>query len=172
MKLPSHKKHLSDKPKNPVGFAVIVTSDSRTKRTDESGQIIMRLLVRAGHECLGYKMISNNQRLINQSLRQFLRQAGIQIVITSGGTGCGKKDLIVESVSSLIVKELPGFGELFRMLSYREIGSAALMSRAFLGITRAGKIVCCLPGSPHAVKLALNKLLLPELVHLVWEINR
>lgn len=172
MKLPPHKKCLPAKLLRPIGFAVIITSDSRTKRTDESGRLIMRFLVRAGHECLGYKMVPNNRRLIRHSLRQFLKQSGVQLVITSGGTGCGKKDLTVESIRSLIDKELSGFGELFRILSYKEIGSAALMSRALLGVTQTGKIVCCLPGSPHAVKLALRKLLLPELVHLVWEINR
>ena len=94
------------------------------------------------------------------------------VVITSGGTGCGKKDVTIDAVNGLINRKLEGFGELFRLLSFGEIGASAMMSRAMLGITKDSKIICALPGSPNAVSMALNKLLLPELAHICWELNR
>lgn len=181
MKIPEHKKDLLHRKIGPVKFAVIITSDTRTTTTDQSGKEIINLLTRKGHSCIGYQMVKNNLLLIRRVVRQFLTHPRLQLIITSGGTGCGKKDLTIEAVTPFLEKKLDGFGEFFRALSLKEIGTAAMMSRALLGITQPvpdrnrsgkGKIICCLPGSAHAVKLALTKLLLPELSHLIWEVNR
>lgn len=172
LKLTPHKKHLSHHKIKPVGFVVITTSNTRTLKTDQTGQLIIQLLSRAGHKLQKYLILKNNPNQIRREVRKLLRNQRIQLIITSGGTGCGRKDLTVEAISPLLAKRLDGFGELFRLLSYREIGSAALMSRALLGLTATGKIICSLPGSTNAARLALKQLLLPELNHLIWEAHR
>lgn len=169
MNLTAHKKQL---PHQPMVFnvAIIITSDTRTAKTDRTGDILAGILQRAGHKCVTRKIIRNNLALIRSEVKKALKAA--DLVITSGGTGCGKKDLTIEAVNGLISRRLEGFGELFRLLSFGEIGSSAMMSRAMLGITKDNKIICALPGSPNAVSMALNKLLLPELAHICWELNR
>lgn len=170
MRLTAHKKYLTHHHSGPVRFALLITSDSRTPKTDLTGKTIIKLM--RWHHCLSHQIVKNNPAVIRKKVKSLLADARIQLVITSGGTGCGKRDLTIEAVSPLVNRILEGFGELFRMLSYREIGSSAMMSRAMLGITRNNKIIVSLPGSPDAVRLALTKLLLPELEHLLWEIRR
>ena len=170
MKLPEHKKHLNHHKLSPINYALLITSDSRTPKTDITGKTIIKLLKQ--HHCLHREIVKNNLLLIRKKARLLLAHPKIQLIITSGGTGCSKRDISIEAVSQLIEKRLEGFGELFRILSYKEIGSSAFMSRTILGVTKNGKIICSLPGSVNAVKLALTKLLLPELNHLLWEISR
>ncbi|MEW6025741.1 MAG: molybdenum cofactor biosynthesis protein B [Planctomycetota bacterium] len=169
MQQTAHKKHLASATLS-LNVAVIITSDTRNEKTDKTGNVIAGILQNAGHKCVLRKIVKNNLALIRAEVKKALKAA--DIVITSGGTGIGKKDVTLDAVSALIARKLEGFGELFRLLSFGEIGSTAIMSRALLGVTRDGKIICTLPGSPNAVALALNKLLLPELAHICWELNR
>ena len=153
-----------------LNIAVIITSDTRTDKTDKTGNVLTDILHHAGHKCVARKIVRNNLVLIRAEVKKALKTA--DIVITSGGTGCGRKDITIDAVNGLITRKLEGFGEIFRLLSFGEIGSSAIMSRALLGITKDNKIICALPGSPNAVSMALNKLLLPELAHICWELNR
>lgn len=165
----THQKHAAQQALA-LNIAVIITSDTRTDKTDKTGDVITGILQHAGHKCVLRKIVKNNLNLIRAEVKKALKAA--DIVITSGGTGCGKKDVTIDAANGLIDRKLEGFGELFRLLSFGEIGASAMMSRALLGITKDGKIICCLPGSPNAVSMALNKLLLPELAHICWELNR
>jgi molybdenum cofactor biosynthesis protein B len=144
-------------------LAIITASDSRTAQNDESGGIIREMLEQAGHTIASYEVLPDTPERIRAAINQHLPR--IDGVIITGGTGIAARDLTVEAVRPLLDKELEGFGELFRMLSYQEIGSAALMSRALAGVA-SGKIVVALPGSPKACRLALEKLLIPELGHI------
>ena len=164
MGAPDHR--ASARSVGPVACSVLTVSDSRTEASDESGRLIQRLVAEAGHRVAGYELIRNEPRQIEASVRRFLDDPS-QCLIVTGGTGAGRRDITVETVTPLLEKILPGFGELFRWLSYQEIGTAAMLSRALLGIA-GGKPICCLPGSAAAVTLGLEKLLLPELAHLVW----
>jgi molybdenum cofactor biosynthesis protein B len=153
-----------------VAYAVLTVSDSRTEATDESGQLARSLFDGAGHALADYELIRNTPQAIQAALRRFLLGPAACLV-TTGGTGAGRRDLTIETVTPFVEKVLPGFGELFRQLSYAEIGGAAMLSRALCGVSR-GKVICCLPGSEAAVRLGLSKLLLPELPHLVWVASR
>lgn len=150
----------------PVAYAVLTVSDSRTEATDDSGRLIQDLCNEAGHRLVDYEVVRNEPWRIQAAVRRFLQGPG-QCLIVTGGTGVGARDLTVETVTPLLDKVLPGFGELFRWLSYGEIGSAAVLSRALCGVSR-GRVICCLPGSEAAVRLGLSKVLLPELSHLIW----
>ena len=156
-----------------LGFAVITVSSSRStaleaqkKVIDESGDFIAELLKASGHVVFMRELVSDNRRLIVAAIKKALQSDYVDAVITCGGTGISPADITVESVYPLLDKDLPGFGELFRSLSYEEIGSGALMSRAIAGVA-FGKAIFCLPGSPQAVKLCLERLILPEVGHIV-----
>jgi molybdenum cofactor biosynthesis protein B len=142
---------------------VLTASDSRTPETDESGRIIRDLLSAAGHRVDYYELLPDDPALIRQALLQRLQD--LDAIIVNGGTGIAARDSTIEAIRVLLDKELEGFGELFRYLSYQQIGSAAFLSRALAGIA-AGKIVVSLPGSPDACRLAMEKLLIPELGHI------
>lgn len=144
--------------------AVITTSDSRTERTDESGRVATELLTRAGHRVASRDLIPNSLAKIRAAIRRRLRTC--DLVLVTGGTGAGPRDVSIQAATPLFDRELPGFGELFRMLSWDQVGSAAMLSRASLGLVK-GRAVCVTPGSPKAVRLALEKLLIPELAHLL-----
>lgn len=144
-------------------MGVITASDTRTEADDESGKLIRESLVAAGHQVIHYEILPDDPKGIGDAIRAAL--PGLDGVIINGGTGVAARDSTFEAVRGLLDKELEGFGELFRMLSYQEIGSAAFLSRALAGVS-AGKIVISLPGSPAACRLALDKLLLPELGHI------
>jgi len=154
-----------------ANFAVLTISDTRTKKTDESGKIATELIIKKEHQVFAYKIIRNDKSLIQTNVKEILQNPKINVIVTIGGTGISKKDITVESISELLDKKIEGFGELFRNLSYQEIGEAAIISRATAG-TINGKLVFCLPGSKNAVKLALNKLILPGLGHIIKEANR
>ena len=144
--------------------AVITTSDTRTERTDLSGQVASELLTKAGHRVLSRDLVPNEIAEIRTAIRRRLKTS--DLVLVTGGTGAGPRDVSIQAAHALFDRELPGFGELFRMLSWNEVGSAAMLSRATLGLVK-GRAVCVTPGSPKAVKIALEKLLIPELAHLL-----
>jgi len=152
-------------------FAVLTISDTRDEKTDESGEIAKELISNKGHQILAYRIIGNNKSLIQNTVKEILQNPNANVIVTIGGTGISKRDLTAESMSELLDKKMEGFGELFRRLSYEEVGEAAMISRATAG-TINGKLVFCLPGSKNAVKLALNKLILPGLGHVIKEANR
>lgn len=143
--------------------AVITASDSRTPETDESGGVIKSMLERAGHTIAHYEVIPDSPDLIRQAVTD--RLSGVDAIIINGGTGITTRDVTIEAIRPLLSRELEGFGELFRMLSYQEVGSAAFLSRALAGVSHR-KIVVALPGSPEACRLAMEKLLIPELGHM------
>ncbi len=164
-----HKDH-KEKARGPVGVLVVTVSDTRTEETDESGALIKALLTESGHAVSEYKILPDEPSLISKALAA--PPAGASAAIVNGGTGISKRDSTFDAVRSALSKELPGFGELFRMLSYEQIGAAAIMSRATAGITASGLAVFSIPGSIHAVRLAMEKIILPELSHIVWEAGR
>jgi molybdenum cofactor biosynthesis protein B len=154
-----------------TNFAVIVISDTRDEKTDESGKIAKRLITDAGHQIKTYKIIPNDKAQIRNTMKELLKNPKVNVIVTSGGTGISKRDVTTDTLTELFDKKIEGFGELFRKLSYEEIGEAAIISRATAGAT-IGKLVFCLPGSKNAVKLALTKLVLPGLGHMIKEANR
>ncbi len=166
----SHQEHRDVSPKA-VACAVLVISDSRTEATDESGKYIIEKLKEAGHEVLDYALLKNDAGAIKAKIESLANREDVQVVVTSGGTGASRRDVTVETVTPLLDKVLPGFGELFRMLSYEEIGTAGMMSRAVAG-AKNGKIVICIPGSLGAAKTATEKIILPEIGHMVREASR
>jgi molybdenum cofactor biosynthesis protein B len=152
--------------------AVITVTDSRTAETDESGPLARRLLEADGHVVAHVTLLPNIEAAVRSEVAALIARDDVDLIILSGGTGLGARDRTVEAVRPLLEKELPGFGELFRWVSYQEqIGTAAMLTRAVAGSAR-GHLVVSLPGSKAAVELALTKLLLPELRHLLHELKR
>lgn len=152
-----------------VGCAVITVSDTRTPQTDRSGQTIRELLIESKHRIAAYLLVPDEPEQIQTQLRELCDRADIDVLIFNGGTGIAPRDTTYDAIAAKLDKVLPGFGELFRFLSYQEIGSRAIASRAVAGTYR-NKLVFSLPGSTNAVRLALEKLILPELVHLVAQL--
>ncbi len=153
-----------------IQCAIITISDTRTPETDTSGAAIRTALAAHGHAIMRYAIVKDEPAQIVALVNQ-LEHEGCQVIITNGGTGIARRDSTFEAIDALLDKRLPGFGELFRMLSYADIGPAAMLSRATAG-TFGGTLIFCLPGSTGAVQLGLDKLIVPELQHLVWEILR
>lgn len=152
--------------------AVLTVSDSRTEATDESGPLARRLLEGAGHRVAVHALLPNDETRVRALVTEWLQRGDLQAIIVTGGTGLGSKDRTVEALTPLFEKEMPGFGELFRLLSYQEqIGTTAILSRAVAGSAR-GAVLVSLPGSKAAVELALTRILIPELPHLLREISR
>ena len=166
----NHIEHQKAAPES-IACVVLTISDTRSETTDMSGKLIIDLLTAAKHKILEKKIIRDDPSEITTTLKRVLSNTSTQVVITTGGTGISSRDRSYEAVTELLEKRLTGFGELFRALSFAEIGPAAMLSRAFAG-TAGGKIIFGLPGSEHAVRLALTKLILPELGHLVREASR
>ena len=158
-----HKKLADDA----IGCVVVTASDTRDESTDESGRTIQELLRAAGHRVEGYRILKDEPAEIAAFVKAQFGAPGIQAVIVNGGTGVSQRDSTFEAIDALLEKRLPGFGEIFRHLSYLEIGSSAMLSRATCGVAQ-GCAVFSIPGSVSAVKLAMTKLILPELAHLVW----
>lgn len=162
--------HRRVSPKNLV-FALIIVSDSRTVETDESGVMAEDILKNWGHEVYRRLIAPNEESMIRRTIEELLNNNEIDVILTIGGTGLSNRDITVETVSKMIEKKIEGFGELFRFLSYGEIGTAAMLTRAFAGVAK-GKILVCLPGSKNAVELAIRKLILPEIGHMIRESRR
>lgn len=155
----------------PARVFVLTVSDTRTETTDRSGAAIAELLQGAGHTIAGRQIVRDEPAEVQRIVRHQLAEPETQVLITTGGTGITSRDSTYEAVSALLQKRLDGFGELFRVLSYEEIGSAAMLTRATAGVA-GGKLLFVLPGSEHAVRLAMTKLILPELGHLLREVSR
>ena len=153
-----------------VSCAVITVSDTRSPETDRSGQMIKQLLLDAGHTVGAYTIVKDEPDMIQAQMNALSQRSDLDAVIFNGGTGIASRDSTYDAIESLLEKTLPGFGELFRWLSYQEIGSRAIASRAIAGIYQS-KLVFSLPGSTNAVQLAVQKLILPELVHLVTQLR-
>ena len=170
MAKPSHVEH---KEKGPIhaGCGVITVSDTRTEATDTSGQLIRNLLAERGHAVKAYHIVPDEPSRIAPLLKTLLSAEGIDAVIVNGGTGVSRRDVTFDAICGMLEKTLPGFGEIFRILSYEEIGSAAFLSRATAG-TVGGRVLFSVPGSSGAVRLAMEKLILPELGHLLAEIRK
>jgi molybdenum cofactor biosynthesis protein B len=164
------REHKATAPKS-VGCFVLTVSDTKNPETDTSGAVIRELLTAAGHRVAGSAIVRDEPAEVARLVRDACARDEVQTVILTGGTGITSRDSTYEAVEALLDKRLPGFGELFRMLSFQEIGPAAMLSRAQMGI-HARRIVVSLPGSPNACRLALDKLLIPELGHLLREASR
>lgn len=154
-----------------VGCAVITTSDSRTEKDDESGKLIKQRLMDNGHKIAHYVILKNDVNAIKQEIEELIQRIDVQVIITGGGTGLSKRDVTVNTVTPMLEKKLEGFGELFRQLTYQEIGTGSIMSRTIAGVTK-GKVIICIPGSLGAATLAMDKIILPEIGHLVREATR
>jgi molybdenum cofactor biosynthesis protein B len=167
------RKHKAEAPKK-INFVVIVCSSSRYQNLkerkpvdDPSGDLIVETLQRAGHSVVFREILPDDMVLIGKYVGRALGSEDVDAIIVCGGTGISPKDVTIEAVRPMLVKTLPGFGELFRKLSFDEIGSAAVMTRALAGVADQGKAVFCIPGSPQAVGLVLEKLILPEVGHIL-----
>jgi molybdenum cofactor biosynthesis protein B len=154
-----------------LNCGVITISDTRTEKTDQSGQLIRELLQNAGHRIVICQIIPDEPSQIQTKLSQWGAQSQLDSLIFNGGTGIAPRDTTYDVLEGMLEKTLPGFGELFRFLSYQEIGSRAIASRATAGVYRQ-KLIFSLPGSTNAVKLALEKLILPELSHLIRQLQQ
>lgn len=163
MSVEQHKAHAP----HHLKVAVITVSDTRTMGSDESGALLAELLAKHGHTVTARVVVRDDRAAIGEAVRAALASEAHAVVL-NGGTGVSPRDVTIETVEPLLDKVLPGFGELFRALSFAEVGSAAMLSRALAGIAR-GKPVVALPGSPEAVRLAMERLVLPELGHLAGE---
>lgn len=166
----SYHEHRHDAPGS-VSCAVIIVSDSRTEQDDESGKLIKQRLANNGHKVMAYGILKNDANAIRAKIEELIGQAELQVVITSGGTGASHRDVTVDTIEPMLEKRLDGFGELFRHLTYQEIGTGSILSRATAGIVK-GKVVLCFPGSLNAAALAMDKIILPEIGHLVREATR
>ena len=167
------RKHKTEAPRK-LNFSVIVSSSSRYQKlkarkpfTDHSGDLIVELLQNAGHSVVSRQILPDDRVLIRKHVGNAIGSEEVDAIIVCGGTGVSIKDVTIETVRPLLIKTLPGFGELFRKLSFDEIGSTAIMTRALAGITDQGKAVFCIPGAPQAVKLVMTKLILPETGHIL-----
>jgi len=168
---PSSARHKAAAAGRVASCGVLTVSDSRTRETDSGGEMIQRALVDRGHRVARYDIVKDEPEEIRQCLEEWIASAEIQVILTTGGTGISTRDTTIEIDERLLDKRLEGYGELFRMLSYQQVGSAAMLSRALGGL--AGEtLLFSMPGSPKAVKLALEELILPELPHLLWERSR
>ena len=167
MSVAEHKAHAPAS----VACFVLTVSDTRTDANDTGGQAIRQLLETGGHSISGHAIVRDDPVAVTSAVTGWLADAQTQVIITTGGTGITSRDGTFEAIDALLEKRLTGFGELFRMLSYQQIGAAAMMSRATAGRAQ-GKAIFVLPGSPDAVRLAMTSLILPELGHVVQQLRR
>jgi len=154
-----------------LGVASVAVTDSQTPETDRNGPLVRELGEAAAHVVAVQKLVRNAVSAVQEELQDLLARDGVDAIVFCGGTGFSPRDLTVEAVRPFLEREVEGFGELFRALSFAEIGSAAMMSRALGGVARQ-RAVFCLPGSPKAVRLALERLILPEIGHLLGQVRR
>lgn len=166
----THLEHKSAAPAS-IGCAIITCSDTRTPETDISGQLIRKLLEGQGHRVIEYQVVKDDPYQIQLRVALGTVNPTVQAIIVNGGTGIARRDSTFEAVDAMLEKRLDGFGQLFRVLSYQEIGSAAIMTRATAGVVQ-GRVVFSIPGSEHAVRLAMEKLILPELGHMIQQLTK
>lgn len=170
MTSPSTQEHRAQSPQS-IACAVVTVSDTRTPETDTGGQAVVDRLSAAGHTVVARNIIPDDPVRMTALLTEFAARAEIDAVLLTGGTGISSRDQTFETVSGLLTRPLPGYGELFRMLSFQQVGAAAMLSRAVGGLI-GRTVVLTMPGSPNAVKLAMEQLIVPELGHLVREARR
>lgn len=154
-----------------VSVAIVTVSDTRTRENDTGGDLIEQRIVAAGHRAVFREIVKDEPERIGALLDRIVSETDARIALFTGGTGIAPRDTTYDALARKLEKTLPGFGELFRMLSYQEVGAAAMLSRATAGVYR-GRVVVSMPGSPNAVQVAMDKLILPELQHLAWEVAR
>ncbi len=157
--------------KGSVTIAIVTVSDTRTPETDQNRQYIERRMGELGHRVAAYRLIKDEPDQVATVIQELAEMPEVQLVLFNGGTGISPRDTTYDVVSKYLEKTLPGFGELFRMLSFQEVGAAAMFSRATAGVYH-GTLIFSMPGSPNAVEVALEKLIIPEINHLAWEIAR
>ena len=167
----AHEQHQHAAKNITAQCAVITLSDTRTRDTDTSGQLIQRLLTEAGHQVAAYHLIKDDPTELESLLLDVSSSDAIDTILTNGGTGIARRDQTINVIEKMIDQPLPGFGELFRMRSWEQIGAAAMLSRATAGITR-GKPIFAMPGSSKAVDLAMSELILPQLKHILYELRK
>jgi molybdopterin adenylyltransferase len=168
--VPSVQQHRAEAP-HTVRCAVITISDTRTLETDSGGRLIVELLEATGHQIAARHLVPDEPAKISSLLAEIRQRSDVDAVLLTGGTGIGRRDQTFETVAGLLSKTLPGYGELFRMLSFEQVGAAAMLSRAIGGLMDQ-KVLLTMPGSPNAVQLAMERLIVPELGHLVREARR
>lgn len=164
------KEHL-ERSKKSVNVAIVVVSDSKTKDTDESGRIACELLRKKGHSIVSRDLIGNDSNAIVSTMSRLTNRTDVDVILTIGGTGISKNDITVDTLSPLLEKKLEGFGEMFRTMSFKQVGTGALMSRSTAGVINR-KVVLCVPGSTAAVELAVKRIIVPEIGHMVYEATR
>ncbi len=164
------RQHQADAPQA-LNVAVVTVSDSRTLETDTSGSLIVQRLESAGHRIGDRSLVPDDPEFLRAVVSRLVELGNLDALLLTGGTGIASRDQTAETIASLLTRTLPGFGELFRMLSYAEIGPAAMLSRAVGGLV-GSLVVLAMPGSRAAVELAMDQLILPELPHLVREARR
>lgn len=167
----SHEKHREAARSQHAACAVVTASDTRSEEDDRSGQLMKDRLGKAGHDVTRYEIVPDEPEQIGALLDELAASGEVDVALFNGGTGLSARDRTYEAVVDRLDKTLPGFGELFRMLSYEEVGSAAMLSRATAGVYRE-MLVFSTPGSRNATQLAMDELIIPELQHLVWEVRR
>jgi len=166
----SRQEHLAEAPEG-LGYALVTVSDTRTEADDLSGRRMKELVEGAGQRVVEKLIVRDEAAAIRGAVSALLSTEEVDVVVVSGGTGVAPRDVTIEAVEPLLERGLPGFGEIFRALSYRQVGAAAMLSRAAAGVAR-GRAVFLLPGSPKAVELAMAELILPEAGHLVGQARR
>lgn len=166
----SHEHKEKARQKGAIRIAIITVSDTRTHKNDRNGAYLREVIAAAGHELVAYHLVRDEPAEVAAAWDADDSQ-NAQVILLNGGTGIAARDRTYEVVESRLQKVIPGFGELFRMLSWQEIGAAAMLSRATAGVAN-GQVVISTPGSPAAVKLAWEKLINPELQHMAWELTR
>ncbi len=157
--------------KGPVTVAIVTVSDTRTPETDQNRQYIERRMGELNHQVAAYRLIKDEPDQVAAVIEELAAIPDVQLILFNGGTGISPRDTTYDVVSKYLEKTMPGFGELFRLLSFQEVGVAAMFSRATAGVYH-GKLIFSMPGSPNAVQVALEKLIIPEINHLAWEIAR
>jgi molybdenum cofactor biosynthesis protein B len=165
------QEHREKAGRGPVTVAIVTVSDTRTPETDQNRQYIEARMAELGHVVAAYRLIKDEPDQVAAVLTELSALPTVQLVLFNGGTGISPRDTTYDVVSRHLEKTLPGFGELFRMLSWNEVGAAAMFSRATAGVYR-GTLIFSMPGSPNAVQVALEKLIIPEINHLAWEVAR
>ena len=164
-----HRAHARER--GPVRVAVITATDTRTAADDTGGDLIAERVIGAGHEVVHREIVRDDPAIIGDLLDHIVNATDAQVILVTGGTGIAPRDTTYDAIAARLEKTLPGFGELFRMLSFAEVGAAAMLSRAVAGVYK-GRVVMSMPGSPNAVRLAMDRLIIPEIAHLAWEVGR
>lgn len=167
----SVEKHRQAAGRDAISVALVTVSDTRTPDTDENGIYLRNEFEGRGHLVAGYAIVKDEPDQVEQVLEQMVSIPAVRLILFNGGTGIAPRDTTYDVIARKLEKTLPGFGEIFRMLSYQQVGAAAMLSRATAGVYQH-KLVFSMPGSPKAVRLAVESLILPELNHLAWEVVR